>query len=141
MSHAYYDRKYGNTPPGTRVDLRYAAIRADLKLPTRANTMPSRTPSARPRCISCSRTCGSAACGCRVRGAIFQASSRSPERHRHAVGAPLSRMAHRGFCGLSIEDKNPDHSAFSRARNELCDKDIFRHVFERGVEECIAAGR
>ena len=36
MSHAYYDRKYGNTPPGTRVDLRYAAIRADLKLSTRA---------------------------------------------------------------------------------------------------------
>jgi len=36
MSHPDYDRKYGNTPPGTCVDLRYAAIRADLKLPTRA---------------------------------------------------------------------------------------------------------
>ena len=27
-------------------------------------------------------------------------------------------MAYRWFCGLSIEDKIPDHSAFSRARNE-----------------------
>src|SRR5262245_18908928 len=26
--------------------------------------------------------------------------------------------AYRWFCGLSIEDKVPDHSAFSRARNE-----------------------
>ena len=62
----------------------------------------------RGRNVSCgSRTCGSAACGCRVRGPIFQAPSRTPERHRHAVGASLSRMAHRGFCGLSIEDKIP----------------------------------
>lgn len=35
----------------------------------------------------------------------------------------------------------PDHSAFSRARNErFCDSDIFRYVFERVVEACIAAG-
>ena len=27
-------------------------------------------------------------------------------------------LAYRWFCGLSIEDKVPDHSAFSRARNE-----------------------
>jgi DNA polymerase-3 subunit epsilon len=32
----YYDRKYGSAPPGTRVDLRYAAILADLKLRPRA---------------------------------------------------------------------------------------------------------
>jgi transposase len=50
-------------------------------------------------------------------------------------------LAYRWFCGLSIEDKIPDHSAFSRARNErFCDSDIFRHVFERVVEACIAAG-
>jgi DNA polymerase-3 subunit epsilon len=36
VSRLYYDRKYGNAPTGTRVDLRYAAIRADLKLPARA---------------------------------------------------------------------------------------------------------
>jgi transposase len=50
-------------------------------------------------------------------------------------------LAYRWFCGLSIEDKLPDHSAFSRARNErFRDSDIFRQVFERVVEACIAAG-
>src|SRR3954467_9363383 len=50
-------------------------------------------------------------------------------------------MAYRWFCGLSIEDKIPDHSAFSRARNErFRDSGIFRRVFERVVEACIAAG-
>ena len=50
-------------------------------------------------------------------------------------------LAYRWFCGLSIEDKVPDHSAFSRARNErFRDSDIFRRVFERVVETCIAAG-
>jgi transposase len=50
-------------------------------------------------------------------------------------------LAYRWFCGLSIEDKLPDHSAFSRARNErFRDSDIFRSVFERVVETCIAAG-
>jgi DNA polymerase-3 subunit epsilon len=29
----YYDRKYGNAPPGTAVDLRFAAILDDLRLP------------------------------------------------------------------------------------------------------------
>src|SRR6516165_2769455 len=50
-------------------------------------------------------------------------------------------LAYRWFCGLSIEDKIPDHSAFSRARNErFCDSKIFRRVFEHVVETCIAAG-
>ena len=50
-------------------------------------------------------------------------------------------LAYRWFCGLSIEDKNPDHSAFSRARNERSrNSDMFRRVFERVVEACIAAG-
>ena len=49
-------------------------------------------------------------------------------------------LAYRWFCGLSIEDKLPDHSAFSRARNErFGDSDIFRRVFERVVAACIAA--
>jgi transposase len=40
-------------------------------------------------------------------------------------------LAYRWFCGLSIEDKVPDHSAFSRARHErFRDSDIFRRVFE-----------
>ena len=42
---------------------------------------------------------------------------------------------------MTIEDKLPDHSAFSRARNErFHDSDIFRRVFERVVGACIAAG-
>jgi transposase len=50
-------------------------------------------------------------------------------------------LAYRWFCGLSIEDKIPDHSAFSRARNErFRESAIFRRVFERVVEACIAAG-
>src|SRR3954469_200696 len=50
-------------------------------------------------------------------------------------------LAYRWFCGLGIEDKLPDHSAFSRARNErFRNSGIFRRVFERVVEACIAAG-
>ncbi len=49
-------------------------------------------------------------------------------------------LAYRWFCGLSIEDKLPDHSAFSRARNERFRySTIFRQVFERVVGDCIAA--
>src|SRR3984957_6754074 len=50
-------------------------------------------------------------------------------------------LAYRWFCGLSIEDKIPDHSAFSRIRHErFRESDMFRRVFERVVEACIAAG-
>ena len=50
-------------------------------------------------------------------------------------------LAYRWFCGLSIEDKIPDHSAFSHARNErFRDSGIFRSVFERVVGACIGAG-
>lgn len=50
-------------------------------------------------------------------------------------------LAYRWFCKLGIEDQVPDHSAFSRARNErFKESDIFRRVFERVVERCIAAG-
>ncbi|MGA8958200.1 MAG: IS1182 family transposase [Pseudolabrys sp.] len=50
-------------------------------------------------------------------------------------------LAYRWFCKLGIAHKIPDHSAFSRARNErFRDSGIFRQVFERVVEACIAAG-
>ena len=50
-------------------------------------------------------------------------------------------LAYRWFCGLSIEDPIPDHSAFSRARNErFGDSEIFRRLFERVMGSCIAAG-
>lgn len=50
-------------------------------------------------------------------------------------------LAYRWFCDLGIEDAIPDHSAFSRARNErFRQSDICRQVFERVVETCIEAG-
>jgi transposase len=50
-------------------------------------------------------------------------------------------LAYRWFCGLGIEDEIPDHSAFTRARNErFCNHDVFRAVFERVVSSCIKAG-
>lgn len=63
---------------------------------------------------------------------------------RHPLGTGLvprgSGQSGAGSAGLSIEDKLPDHSAFSRARNErFRDSDIFRLVFERVVSACIAA--
>ena len=50
-------------------------------------------------------------------------------------------LAYRWFCDLGLEDAIPDHSAFSRARNErFRESDIFRRVFERVVSLCIEAG-
>jgi Transposase domain (DUF772) len=50
-------------------------------------------------------------------------------------------LAYRWFCRLGIEDAIPDHSAFSRARNErFREGEVFRRVFGRVVEVCIAAG-
>ena len=50
-------------------------------------------------------------------------------------------LAYRWFCRLGLEDKIPDHSAFSRARHErFRESDALRRVFERVVERGIAAG-
>lgn len=50
-------------------------------------------------------------------------------------------LAYRWFCGLGLEDKIPDHSAFTRARNErFRESNILRRVFERGVKACISKG-
>jgi transposase len=50
-------------------------------------------------------------------------------------------LAYRWFCNLGLEDSVPDHSAFSRARNErFRESDVFRGVFERVVASCMAAG-
>lgn len=49
-------------------------------------------------------------------------------------------LAYRWFCELGLEDPIPDHSAFSRARNErFRESDIFRRVFECVVGSCIEA--
>jgi transposase len=50
-------------------------------------------------------------------------------------------LAYRWFCKLGIEDRIPDHSAFSRARHErFRDSDALRRVFEGVVAMCIATG-
>lgn len=49
-------------------------------------------------------------------------------------------LAYRWLCGLSIEGKIPDHSAFSRARNErFRDSDLVQRVLERVVERAVEA--
>ena len=50
-------------------------------------------------------------------------------------------LAYRWYCRLSVEDKIPDHSVFSRARHErFRESNALRRVFERVVGLCIAAG-
>jgi transposase len=50
-------------------------------------------------------------------------------------------LAYRWFCKLGIEDRIPDHSVFSRARNErFRESDALRRVFEGVVAMCIGAG-
>jgi transposase len=50
-------------------------------------------------------------------------------------------LAYRWFCDLGLEDAIPDHSAFSRARNErFRESDIFRRMFEHVVRTCIEGG-
>jgi len=49
-------------------------------------------------------------------------------------------LADRWYCGLGIEDAVPDHSAFSRERNErFADGEVLRPVSERRIHSCIAA--
>jgi transposase len=50
-------------------------------------------------------------------------------------------LAYRWFCDLGLEDGIPDHSAFSRTRNErFRESDVFRRVFEYVVASSITAG-
>lgn len=59
---------------------------------------------------------------------------------RQLVREVQVNLAYRWFCGLGIEDSVPDHSAFSRARNErFRDSNILRSLFERIVSHCIEA--
>ena len=50
-------------------------------------------------------------------------------------------LAYRWFCRLSIEDKVPDHSTFSKNRHgRFRESDAFRYVFERVLGGGIEAG-
>jgi hypothetical protein len=51
-------------------------------------------------------------------------------------------LAYRRFCKLGFEEAAPDHSAFSRARDErFRGGDVFRRVFERLVEALYRASK
>ena len=50
-------------------------------------------------------------------------------------------LAYRWFCRLDLEDRIPHHSTFSLNRlGRFRDSDILRHIFERVVVACMAAG-
>ena len=50
-------------------------------------------------------------------------------------------LAYRWFCRLSIEDKVPDHSTFSKNRHgRFRESDTLRFVFEQVLERCITEG-
>jgi hypothetical protein len=57
-----------------------------------------------------------------------------PRRESRQHNGITLRGLSRWFCKLGIEDAIPDHSAFSRARNErFREGDVFRRIFERVV--------
>ncbi len=50
-------------------------------------------------------------------------------------------LAYRWFCKLDLDDKVPHHSTFSVNRlGRFRESDILRHIFERVVAGCMAAG-
>jgi len=50
-------------------------------------------------------------------------------------------LTYRWFCRLGLEDKVPSHWTFSVNRHgRLRESDVFRMMFERIVEQCMAAG-
>jgi len=50
-------------------------------------------------------------------------------------------LAYRWFCRLSIEDKVPDHSTFSKNRHgRFREAEVLRFVFEQVSKRCIDAG-
>jgi transposase len=50
-------------------------------------------------------------------------------------------LAYRWFCRLDLDDKVPQHSTFSENRlHQFRESDVFRHIFERVVSACMAAG-
>jgi transposase len=50
-------------------------------------------------------------------------------------------LAYRWFCRLSLEDKVPDHSSFSKNRHgRFRESGVFRHVFEGVVQRCMTEG-
>src|SRR5262250_1318663 len=60
---------------------------------------------------------------------------------RKLVQEVALHLAYRWFCKMDLEDKVPHHSTFSVNRlGRFRESDILRHVFERVVAACMAAG-
>ena len=50
-------------------------------------------------------------------------------------------LACRWFCKLDLDDRVPPHSTFSVNRlGRFREREILRHIFERAVGACMAAG-
>lgn len=50
-------------------------------------------------------------------------------------------IGYRWFTGLSLEDKVPDHSSFSKNRHErFAENNIFQEIFDEIIQQCISAG-
>jgi transposase len=50
-------------------------------------------------------------------------------------------IGYRWFVGLSLEDKVPDHSTFSKNRHErFSENDIFHKIFDEIINQCISKG-
>ena len=50
-------------------------------------------------------------------------------------------LAYRWFCKLDLDDRVPHHSTFSVNRlGRFREREILRHIFERAVGACMAAG-
>jgi transposase len=50
-------------------------------------------------------------------------------------------LAYRWFCKRDLDDKVPHHSTFSVNRlGRFRESEILRHIFERAVAQCMAAG-
>jgi transposase len=50
-------------------------------------------------------------------------------------------IGYRWFVGLSLEDKVPDHSTFSKNRHErFHESDLFQQIFDEIVQRCISRG-
>jgi transposase len=63
-------------------------------------------------------------------------------RHERRLCQELAlHLAYRWFCKLDLDDQVPHHSTFSVNRlGRFRDSDILRHIFERVVAACMAAG-
>ena len=72
-----------------------------------------------------------------LRMLLIGATSLQSAQSGRCAGRVRVNLAYRWFCGLSIRDRIPDHSAFCRARNERFrgGQPAFRRVFEQVVED------